>query len=120
MFENLLAFFVTSAHAAPDAIPLPPPPPGAGGFQLTIMLFLLIFFFYFIVWRPQNKRTKEHRDLLSSLAKGDEVVTTGGILGKVNKLTDGYIVLSVSDTVELTIQKSSIATVLPKGTLKSI
>lgn len=96
--------------------------PNGGGFQLLIMLVIFVFFIYFTVWRPQNKRAKEHRDLLNALAKGDEVVTAGGILGKVTKITDKYVVLSVSDNnnVEMTLQKSSITTVLPKGSLKSI
>jgi preprotein translocase subunit YajC len=115
--ENIIDFFIPSAqaqsmHAAP--------PPGSGGGTLFIMLLVFLFFMYLTVWRPQNKRAKEHRDMLGGLSKGDEVVTTGGIIGKVSKLTDAYVVLAVSDTVEMTLQKSSIATVLPKGTLKSI
>ena len=75
---------------------------------------------YFIMWRPQSKRAKEHKDLMGALAKGDEVVTAGGIVGKIAKISDSYIMMAVSDNVEIAVQKSSIATVLPKGTLKSI
>ena len=75
---------------------------------------------YFAVWRPQSKRAKEQRNLLSSLAKGDEVITIGGILGKITKITESYIVLSINENMDMTMQKSAIANVLPKGTLKSI
>ena len=86
----------------------------------------LIFFggfaliFYFLIWRPQSKRAKELRDLLGSLNKGDEVMTNGGILGKLSKVDDNYIVLAIHDNVEIKMQKSAITAVLPKGTLKSI
>lgn len=116
MISSFLDFFITNAEAAPAAAP----PPSAGSFQLVIMLLILIFFVYFTVWRPQNKRMKEHKELLNSLTKGDEIVTNGGIVGKLAKITDNYAVLAISDGVEITIQKSAIATVLPKGTLKSI
>lgn len=96
------------------------PQQAAGGLSMIIMLVVFALFMYFAMWRPQSKRAKEHRDLLNSLNKGDEVVTTGGILGRVTKLTDNYAVLSLADNVEITIQKSSIINALPKGTLKTI
>jgi preprotein translocase subunit YajC len=117
--ENLLNFFISSAHAAAPLGNVPPPP-GAGNFQLLIMLVIFLLFLYFTVWRPQSKRAKEHTSLLGSLAKGDEVVTAGGILGKVSKVSQSYIVLAVADNVEMTVQKSSISSVLPKGTMKSV
>ena len=70
--------------------------------------------------RPENKRRKTHQDMLASLEVGEEIVTAGGILGKVSKLTDQYIELSISDNTKIKIQKTSISAVLPKGTLKSI
>jgi len=76
--------------------------------------------FYFLIWRPQSKRAKEHKDLMSSLNKGDEVMTNGGILGKLTKVDDNYIVLQIHDNVEIKMQKSAVAAVLPKGTIKSI
>ena len=76
--------------------------------------------FYLMIWRPQAKRAKEHKNLLAGLSTGDEVVTGGGILGKVKKVTDEFVVLEVGDSHELKFQKGSIVAVLPKGTLKAI
>lgn len=76
--------------------------------------------FYLILWRPQSKRAKEHKQLVTGLAKGDEVLTSGGLLGKVTKVTDDYVTLQVADGVELCMQKASVAAALPKGTIKSI
>jgi len=112
---QLLNFFISSAYAADTAGPQP-----QNGFSLVLMLGVFVVFMYFAVWRPQSKRAKEQRDLLSSIAKGDEVVTAGGMLGTVNKVSDSYISLGLADNVEITMQKSSIVKVLPKGTLKSI
>lgn len=113
--QDILNFFITSAHAADAA-----PAPQGSGFSLILMTLVFIFFMYFVMWRPQSKRAKEHRNLISSLATGDEVVTAGGILGKITKVSDNYFVLSLADNVEITIQKGSIVNALPKGTLKSI
>lgn len=96
------------------------PSPASSGLQIAIMLGVFILFMYFVTWRPQNKRAKEHRQLINSLTKGDEVITAGGILGTVSKVSDQYIVVALADNVEITIQKSSIVSALPKGTLKSI
>ena len=80
--------------------------------------FILIF--YFLIWRPQSKRAKEHKALMSGLNKGDEVVTSGGVAGRITKVTDDFIVLEVADNVEMKIQKVAVAAALPKGTLKDI
>lgn len=94
-------------------------PADAGIFNLVILVgFVLIF--YFLMWRPQAKRQKAHKELMQSLEKGAEVVTNGGILGKVTKVDDNYVVLEVADGVEMKFQKPAVAAVLPKGTLKSI
>ena len=76
--------------------------------------------FYLILWRPQSKRAKEHRDLVGGISKGDEVMTSGGLLGKVSKVNDDYIAIMVAEGVELKIQKSSVAAALPKGTIAQI
>ncbi|HSW69835.1 MAG TPA: preprotein translocase subunit YajC [Gammaproteobacteria bacterium] len=110
------SFFISNAYAA-DSSPAPAP---QGGFSFFIMMGVLIFFMYFAIWRPQTRRAKEQKMLINSLAKGDEVVTAGGILGTISKVSDNYVVLSLTDNVEITIQKSSIVSALPKGTLKSI
>lgn len=108
-------FFIQSALAQDGAAAAQPNPM----FQFFILGgFILIF--YLIIWRPQAKRAKEHKALLESINKGDEVLTSGGLLGKVTKVDDNYVVLQVSDTVELKMQKASIAASLPKGTIKSI
>ena len=80
-------------------------------------MFLL---FYLILWRPQSKRAKEHRELIASISKGDEIMTSGGILGKVTVVNDDYLGVQVADGVELKLQKSSVAAALPKGTIAGI
>jgi len=86
-------------------------------------LLLLVGFvgiFYFLLWRPQSKRRKEQQTLIAGLAKGDEVVTAGGIVGRIAKVEDDFVKLQISNNVELRIQKSAIGATLPKGTLKSL
>lgn len=90
-----------------------------GMFNLLFLVgFALIF--YFFLWRPQAKRAKEHKALVGGLTKGDEVITAGGIIGKVVRVTDDYVVLEVSSNVELKFQKAHVAAELPKGTMKEI
>jgi preprotein translocase subunit YajC len=123
MMNSILDFFITSAHAA-EAPTGGAPVVGAqqgGGFSMLIIMVVFVGFMYLTVWRPQSKRAKEHKDLLNALTVGDEIVTAGGIMGKVNKVTDNsYVIVTVADNVNITMQKSSISTVLPKGTLKSV
>jgi preprotein translocase subunit YajC len=92
----------------------------ASPYSSIIMLVLFGLVFYFLLIRPQSKRQKEHKAMLEAIQKGDEVVTSGGILGKVLKLTDNFIVLNVGDKVEMRFQRASISATLPKGTIKSI
>lgn len=80
-------------------------------------MFLL---FYLILWRPQSKRAKEHRELVAGISKGDEVMTSGGLMGKVTRVSDDYLAVEVADGVELKLQKSSVAAALPKGTIGQI
>ena len=91
-----------------------------GGFEMLLLLGLMVVMMYFLIWRPQSKKTKEHKELMSQLSKGDEVSTIGGIVGKVAKVTDDYIAVEISAGVELKFQKSAVSATLPKGTLKSI
>ncbi len=84
------------------------------------MLIIFVLVFYFLLVRPQTKRAKEHRQLMDNLSKEDEVVTTGGLTGKVVEINDAFVVLEVSKSVQVTFQKNAIAMVLPKGTLKSL
>ena len=111
-----MSFFISPAFA--DAAAPAAGPAGTGFEWIFLVGFLVIF--YLMIWRPQAKRAKEQKALLGNLQKGDEVVTTGGIAGKITKVTDGFVVIEVSDTVELKIQKGSVAATLPKGTLKAI
>lgn len=117
MMEQLMNFFVTSAYAD---TPVGASPQG-GGISMIMMFGIFFLFAYFAIWRPQSKRAKEQQNLLSSLAVGDEVVTIGGILGRITKMKDQYLVINLNtEGSDIVVQKSSVATVLPKGTLKSI
>ena len=109
-------FFISAAYADTAAAGAPP---GGENMQLILLAGFLVIF-YLMIWRPQAKRAKEHRNLVGGLQKGDEVVTSGGIAGKVTKVTDDFLVIEASDTVELKIQKSAVIAALPKGTLKAI
>jgi preprotein translocase subunit YajC len=95
--------------------------PTGGGMDIMSLLPLILMFvlLYFLLLRPQMKRAKEHKQMISSLQKGDEVVTTGGTLGRVTKVSDGYVNLEIAPNVEITVQKPAVQTMLPKGTIKS-
>lgn len=110
---------ISSAHAATTAAATTAPQEG-GFLSVLPMLIIFIAVFYFLLIRPQSKRAKEQRQLLDNLSVGDEVLTAGGIMGRLTKLRDSYVVIAVSKEIEMTFQKSSIASVLPKGTLESI
>lgn len=96
---------------------------GAGGSQsmLSAMLLpvLLLVVFYFLLIRPQNKRAKEQREMLSKVAVGDEIATTGGILGKILEVGDQFLTLEIANGVSVKLQKFQVSQVLPKGTVKS-
>ena len=93
-----------------------------GGFDLFQMLPLVLMFvlLYFLMIRPQSKRAKEHRSMLAGLQKGDEVVTAGGTLGKVTKVGDNFVSVEIAPNIEIQVQRPSITTLLPKGTIKSV
>ena len=109
--------FISSAFAqtAPAAA-------AGGDMQSTLMsmlpLVLMFVVLYFVMIRPQMKKQKEHRAMLEALAKGDEVVTSGGMLGKVSKLSESHVGLEVASGVEVQIQRSAVVQVLPKGSIK--
>ena len=113
-----MSFLIPAAYAD-AAAPAAAAGPAGSGFEWVFLIGFLVIF-YLMIWRPQAKRAKEQKNLLSNLQKGDEVVTNGGIAGKIVKVSDDFVVLEVSDTVELKFQKQAIAATLPKGTLKSI
>lgn len=111
-----MSLFISTAHAAAA------PAPAGGGMEMIIMLAVFGLVFFFMIYRPQAKRVKEHKSLMSSLTKGDEVLTQGGIVGKILKVSDEkeFLVISISETTEVTVQKGAISAVLPKGTMKSL
>ncbi|HWW21265.1 MAG TPA: preprotein translocase subunit YajC [Steroidobacteraceae bacterium] len=93
---------------------------GGGGLgPNVIILVVFVAVFYFLLIRPQQKRMKDQQSMLSRLASGDEVVTTGGILGRIIEVNDTFITLEIADGVRIKVQKSQIAQLMPKGTLKS-
>lgn len=106
--QNAMAEGATAAPAQAD-----------GGFSL-VMIGVIFVLFYFMLIRPQNKRAKAHRELVNKLAKGDEITTSSGILGRVANLDEQYIKLSVAEGMDITVQRSAVNTVLPKGTLTSL
>ncbi len=108
-------FFIPAAMAQAEA------PAPQGNPMITLLMFGGLFvFMYFFMIRPQRKRQKEHQDLVSNIGKGDEVVMNSGMLGKVMKVDDNYLVLETGNNVELKFQKVAVHAVLPKGTIKNI
>jgi preprotein translocase subunit YajC len=83
-----------------------------------LTLTLLVGVFYLLLWYPQYRRSKAHRALMSGLQKGDEIITMGGLLGKIAKIEDDFITLTVSPNVDICIQRDSVTATIPKGTLK--
>ena len=106
--------FISSAYAQT---------PGAaadGGFSTIIMFVVMGLFMYFMIFRPQQKKQKEHRTMMDGLAKGDEVVAAGGVVGKITSVGETYITLEVAPGMEIRAQKLSVQTLLPKGTIKTL
>ena len=103
-----------------DAMANTAPAPGGGGLQLLIMMAIFFGIMYFMIIRPQQKRAKEHRDLIASLSKGDEIAVAGGVVGKVVDLGDNLVEISVSDNTTIKVQRHAVASVLPKGTIKAL
>lgn len=107
-------FFISSAYAQGAASQ------GGSIIPTLIMVGLFFVFMYFMIIRPQSKRQKEHRQLMESLDKGNEVVTQGGVAGRIREVGENFIVLEVAKGVEIRVQKASISSVVPKGTLESL
>jgi preprotein translocase subunit YajC len=105
--------FISNAYA--QAAPAAAPENGLLGMLPLVLMFVVL---YFVMIRPQMKRQKEHKAMIEAVAKGDEVVTAGGVIGKISKLGDNFVHLEVANGVELQIQRSAITQVLPKGSLK--
>ena len=108
---EILDFFIASAHAQDAAQP--------GGLMSFLPLIIIFIIFYFLLIRPQMKRAKEHRKLVSELSNGDEVVTNGGILGRITNVGESFVTVELAENVQIRVQKQAIASVMPKGTIKS-
>lgn len=92
--------------------------PAGGGIEMILMMGVFFAIMYFMIIRPQQKRAKEHKQMLDALSKGDEVVTGGGVLGKVAGIGENFVELTIADNVTIKVQKQAVASVLPKGTMK--
>ncbi|AKN64856.1 MULTISPECIES: preprotein translocase subunit YajC [Herbaspirillum] len=91
-----------------------------GNLASFLPIILMFVVLYFLMIRPQMKRQKEQKAMMDALAKGDEVVTSGGMLGRITKVADGYITIEVSEGTEIIVQKGAVTTLLPKGTIKGL
>ncbi len=108
-----MSFFISDAMAE-GAIA-----PGQGDFISMLLPIGLLVLFYFFLIRPQSKRAKEAKAMVDALSKGDEVLTQGGILGKITKVSDTFVALEISNNVTINVQKSAVGTLMPKGTVKT-
>ena len=112
---SISELFISNAYADGAAAT-----PQGGDFMQFLPLIALVAVFYFLILRPQQKRAKEQKAMIEALQKGDEVVTLGGILGKVIKVSDENVAVEIADNVVVQVQKAAVQNVLPKGTIKSI
>ncbi|MDB5864878.1 MAG: preprotein translocase subunit YajC [Betaproteobacteria bacterium] len=90
-----------------------------GGYESILLIGAMFAVMYFLMIRPQMKRAKEHKALIEALQKGDEVVTAGGVLGRISKVGEGYVGVEIAPNVEIQVQRAAVQTVLPKGTIKN-
>ncbi len=104
-------FFISNAYAQDVA--------GSSGLMNFLPLIVIFAVFYFMLIRPQMKRSKDHRNLVSQLAKGDEVITNGGLLGRITDVSDSFVTLELADNIQVKLQRQAVANIMPKGTIKS-
>ena len=104
--------FISNAYAAGNA-------PGSDLMSFLPLVVIFVLFFFMII-RPQMKAAKEQRAMIAALHKGDEVITSGGIVGKVTKVTDAFVSVEIATNTEITVQKQAVQSALPKGTIKSL
>ncbi len=111
-----MSLFISNAYAQQAGAQEP------GGLPMLIMFAIFGLIFYFLLYRPQAKRVKEHKNLVTSLAKGDEVLTQGGLVGRITKVTEekDFIEIALNDSTNIVVQKQAVTAVLPKGTMKSL
>lgn len=110
--DSIISFFISNAYAAAPAGQAP----SAMSWVFLAVMFLAL---YFILIRPQQKRVKEHRNMVSQLSKGDEVVTNGGVLGKITGIGDNFLTIEIAKGIEISVQRQAIQSLMPKGTIKS-
>ena len=120
MIDLLNIIGIGTAYAAGAAHAGTTQTTGQSIMSMLPMLLAFVLIFYFLLIRPQSKRQKEHKQLVSQLEKGDEIVTSGGVLGKVEKVADDFLQLIIAKDVSINIQRSSVSMVLPKGTIEGI
>ncbi|ENW82666.1 preprotein translocase, YajC subunit [Acinetobacter sp. ANC 3929] len=109
-----MSFLISTAHAAPAAAQ------GPSLMANILMIAVFIAIFYFLIWRPQAKRAKEHRSLIESLGVGSEIVFAGGLMGRITKLEGDFAVVELARGVDVKIQRASVISVLPEGTLNNL
>mgnify|MGYP001812840784 CR=1 FL=1 len=108
---ELLDFFISSAYAQDAAQP--------GGLMSFLPLSIIVVICYFLLIRPQMKRAKEHKKLVAELGNGDEVVTNGGLLGRITHVGESFVTVELAENVQIKVQKHAVSSVMPKGTIKS-
>lgn len=108
-------FFISNAYAQDQAAQ-------GGGMELIFMLVMFGLIFYFMIYRPQAKRVKAHKELVGGMGKGDEILLQGGMVGRITKIAEDkdFMVIALTEEMEVTVQKSAVTAVLPKGTMKSL
>jgi preprotein translocase subunit YajC len=109
-----MSFLIASAYAEPAAAASPSPLPS------IFMMVGFVVIFYFLIWRPQSKRNKEHRNMIDSVTVSSEVVFAGGLMGRIKKIEGEYAVITIGTGVDVKVQKSAIVAVLPEGTIASL
>ena len=112
-----MSFFISDAmaEAAPVAAQQQP------GLMEALFPFIILFIvFYFLLIRPQSKRAKEHKSMVDAISKGDEIVTQGGLYGKITEVSEEYLQVKLADNVEVKLQRGAVMSMLPKGTIKSL
>jgi len=106
-----MSFFISDAMAAgPEA--------QSAGIESFIPLIIIFIIFYFLLIRPQSKRAKEHKNMVSGLAKGDEIATNGGLLGKIIEIDDNFMTIEIAKDTQVQVQRNAVSTLLPKGSIK--
>ena len=110
-----MSFFISDAFAEGAAAA----GQSQGGLLGMLPLLLIFVLFYFMLIRPQTKRAKEHKNMVEAMSKGDEIVTNGGLLGRVTEVGESFLTVRIADGVEVKVQKQSVSTLVPKGTMKS-